>query len=316
MKITILVVYFGNLPDCSQLFLASCCRNKQIEFLLIGDAWRTEQDCIPENCRIVDMDLKSFRQLTEVATGVKIERVSPYKICDYRPAFGVIFKNELTECDYWGSCDVDIILGDMSAFLENLDAYDVFSTREEYLSGPLSLMRNCEVVNSMYESSKDYVEIFSSNEHSCFDECAFAWDGLHAGRSILDLSTKTESMTEVIVKSVARDEIKAHFETLSLDAEKQFKGVVEVSGRKVKMDRENYIHYHHLHNKGSAVYTFPNWHWTQVPESYRVTKFGVFSDFRSFQLLYRMKQFYNRWNQRMKKKISRKTLDPNISKIT
>ena len=37
----------------------------------------------------------------------------PYKLCDFKPAYGFIFGEYLKEYDYWGHCDIDIVWGDL-----------------------------------------------------------------------------------------------------------------------------------------------------------------------------------------------------------
>ena len=43
------------------------------------------------------------------------------KLCDYKPAYGLIFEDELIGYDYWGFCDTDILLGDIYQFLEDYE---------------------------------------------------------------------------------------------------------------------------------------------------------------------------------------------------
>jgi hypothetical protein len=34
---------------------------------------------------------------------------NPYKICDWKPFYGHIFREYLVAYDFWGHCDMDII---------------------------------------------------------------------------------------------------------------------------------------------------------------------------------------------------------------
>lgn len=319
LKTAVLAVYFGNLPAFSQLFLASCQLNKDIDFLLVGDAWRAVKGDVPENCRVVDMGLGEFKDRVESLMGIKPQFSSPYKLCDYKPALGVVYQEELKGYDYWGFCDIDIILGDMGSFLKDLGNYDVFSVSKEFLSGPLFFMKNCEKINNLYRKSKDFELILTSDKHFSFTECALAWGSLFAGKTILEVDTEVESMTEVIVKAEQAGEISAHFVSISLEPRKGFKGKVEVGDGRITMDGTSYIHYHHLHSKGSATYTYPAWHWRNVPATYRITKHGVFGDGCPLDLAYRYGQFSDRWKKRLKKRftISKKSKkDYLVSKLT
>jgi len=261
------------------------------------------QDDVPDNCDVLAIDLEEFKKRAYTSTGVLPTFSSPYKLCDYKPAFGHIFQKELDGCDFWGFCDTDVILGDLKGFLCDLLQYDVFSTRSEYLSGPLFLMRNCETVNYLYQQSKDCEKVLSKEKHYCFDECAFAWGELHAGLNIINVETEIESMTEVIVKANRAGLIKAHFFTLSLEPERDFRGKVNIVNGHVLKDGNEYIHFHHLHLKGRSIYTFPAWSWRKTPSVFFINRYGVYGNANSFDLHYRCVQFVERWRRRVKKKL-------------
>ena len=306
MKIAVLALYFGNLPQFAQLFLASCDKNKSVDFLLVGDAWKGLEGKVPENCFVKSIAIEEFKIRAQERIGVSPSFNSPYKICDYKPALGEILEDMLIGYDYWGFCDIDIVLGDISVFIQDLNEYDVFSTSKEYLSGPLFFFRNIPEVNALYRQSKDYKMILSSNQHFSFTECALAWAPLMAGKSIMDIETPIESMTEVIVKSCQQGIVKAHFETLSCEPERSFSGRVMVEGVRVRRGGKDYIHYHHLHNKGSSIYTFPRWAWREVPENYCFSKYGAYAENGSGDLLFRFSQFSGKWKKRVEKRISRR----------
>lgn len=273
------------------------------------------QSDVPVNCRLLPMGLGQLKELVVCRTGFNPHFSSPYKLCDFKPAFGEIFQDELTDYDYWGFTDIDLVLGDLQAFLSGLGEFDVFSTRKEFLSGPFFLMRNEEWINHLYRNSKDVQMVLESEQHYCFDECNFAWVELRDGRSILELDTHIESMTEVLAKAM-NDGLSAHFETLSLEPRKAFDGRVEVARGKVTKDGKEFIHYHHHWNKGQPFYTFPGWHWHSVPERFEVTKYGVYSKDASVDYSCRFAQVANCYQRRFKKLFSGSGQDTNASKIS
>ena len=93
---------------------------------------------------------------------------NPYKLCDYRPAFGYIFKDLTRGFDYWGYCDLDMIFGDLQKYLPT-KKYDKISRL-----GPFCLYRNIKRVNEAFmlngNCKFNYKGIFSSNVHFAFDE--------------------------------------------------------------------------------------------------------------------------------------------------
>ena len=53
---------------------------------------------------------------------------TPYKLCDYKPAYGEIFAPELSGYDFWGYGDMDLVFGDLRAYFteDKLRKYDKF----------------------------------------------------------------------------------------------------------------------------------------------------------------------------------------------
>lgn len=166
-SICIINVYIGKLPDTFPLWLKSVKWNPSIDFLLVTDA---EVDDVPANMRVVKMSLKDIKNLAEQELGMKIALEYPIKLCDYRPAFGVIFNQYLKGYDYWGSCDMDLIFGDLQKFFTK---YDLYKYDKFLHQGHLALYRNNNTINSAFRlpgSYYSYKQVFSSNASFVFDE--------------------------------------------------------------------------------------------------------------------------------------------------
>lgn len=52
--------------------------------------------------------------------------IKPYKLCDYKPAYGYIFEEYLSSYKFWGHCDIDTIMGNLNKYITNdlLNNYD------------------------------------------------------------------------------------------------------------------------------------------------------------------------------------------------
>ena len=61
--------------------------------------------------------------------------------------YGYLFDDYLTEYDFWGHCDVDLIFGNIRKFIDDkiLNQYDRILSR-----GHLSLYRNCKEINELF----------------------------------------------------------------------------------------------------------------------------------------------------------------------
>lgn len=165
-KICVIGVYFGKLPNYFRLWLNSCKANPMVDFLLVTDNLVQEEG----NICVRNMSLQELEDLATQKLGIDVKINKPYKCCDFRPAFGVIFEDYLKGYDYWGHCDFDVIFGDLSAFFEQYKLYDY----DKFLVlGHLALYKNTREINSMYKldgSYVDYKTVFTSSEGYAFDE--------------------------------------------------------------------------------------------------------------------------------------------------
>lgn len=164
----IVCVYFGNVPNYYELWLKSVHYNKNYDFLLITDSIVPMSE---KNLTVINMDLTAFEKLARKKLSMKLNISYAYKLCDFKPVYGIILKEYLEEYDYWGYCDLDIILGDLDKFIteEMLEKYDKI-----FPLGHFALYRNTPEVNNRYKLKGsvfgDYDEVFTKNKIYVFDE--------------------------------------------------------------------------------------------------------------------------------------------------
>lgn len=170
----IIAIYFGPLPEWFPLWCASCRHNPDFDWLLIGDQL-PDQSELPPNIQALPITLEQLRDLFSEKLGFSACIPAPYKICDFRPAFGDLFCEHLENYAFWGFCDLDVIFGCLSRFLPDkvLERHDRILTR-----GHLSLLRNTPDICGAYRwpsSAPDYRTVFTDPKNFIFDE----WPGLH-----------------------------------------------------------------------------------------------------------------------------------------
>ena len=56
----------------------------------------------PDNVTVIKSSLDDVFDRAEEALGVKITKRYPYKLCDLKSFYGLIFESELQEYKYWG----------------------------------------------------------------------------------------------------------------------------------------------------------------------------------------------------------------------
>ncbi|MCY4046444.1 MAG: hypothetical protein OXE99_15385 [Cellvibrionales bacterium] len=173
MKIKIITPYFGSWPSWFPFFIKSCENNPDIDWLLIGD--QVSPIALPQNVTLEITTFKDYCEFVSDKLGIVFKPNSVYKLCDLKPALGKIYKEILTDYDFWGFGDIDLIYGDLQGHINrlNLDGYDAVSFHGHRLSGHLCLFRNDSQMTLAYQKVKGWKEILEDPEHRCFDEKHF-----------------------------------------------------------------------------------------------------------------------------------------------
>ena len=117
-KIAYILPYFGHLPKEFGFWLISCQMNPTVDWLLFTDD-RTKFN-YPPNVKVTYCTFEDIKNKAQACFDFPIVLDRPYKLCDYKAAYGDIFKNELTGYDYWGMCDLDLVWGNIREFLKNM----------------------------------------------------------------------------------------------------------------------------------------------------------------------------------------------------
>lgn len=168
-KCCFIVPYFGKLPSYFNLFMKSCSYNTDYNWLIFTDD-DTEYNT-PNNVNIIRMTFQELNQLIQSKFNFKITLETPYKLCDYKPAYGYIFEEYIKDYLFWGHCDLDLIFGNINKFItkQMLNKYDkIFSL------GHLILYRNTfennRVFMNKYNNVEIYKQAFTNSEIVVFDE--------------------------------------------------------------------------------------------------------------------------------------------------
>lgn len=144
--IAYIVPYFGSFPNLFPLWLNSCRYNTAVDWLVFTDD-KTRFN-YPENVHVEYMSFENLKVLVQSRFEYEIKLESPYKLCDYKIAYGDIFSDYLTGYDFWGFCDLDLIWGDIRHFLtdEVLSKFDKIG-----FQGHSMLVRNDVFYRTLYK---------------------------------------------------------------------------------------------------------------------------------------------------------------------
>ena len=168
-SIVIIFPYFGHLPVQYKMWRESALRNTTVDFIFFTDA-----DVEPaQNIIVHKMTFADFRQLAQKAFVFPVVLDRPYKLCEYKQAYGYILKDYIKGYDFWGYGDLDLVYGDIRAFIT-----DRVLTHKFLLGwGHLTLMRNDEDANTYFMKQingyQSYKNAFSTSKITYFDEYGY-----------------------------------------------------------------------------------------------------------------------------------------------
>lgn len=187
-SIIIIIPYFGKFPSTFKFWKQSALNNPNIDFLIL-----TDNDLHNEkNIYVIKTTFAELRNKIQTLYDFPISLPSPYKLCDYRPAYGEIFYEDIKSYDFWGFGDIDLIYGNIRSIITDniLDKYYVISGW-----GHLTLYKNNNYCNTFYQRSikgfQFYKTVFSTPKNCFFDEY------LHKGIGDLWKHINPESVWDV-----------------------------------------------------------------------------------------------------------------------
>lgn len=170
MKNAVFIIpYFGKFNSYFQLFLNSCKHNPEFDWLIFTDD-KTKYN-YPDNVMIHYITFDEIKDMIQKKFDFEINLYHPYKLCDFRTAYGYIFESYIRQYPFWGYCDTDLIWGQLKNFIKQEDylEYDKIG-----IFGHGTLIRNkeeiCRAFMHPLEGCLNYHDIFTSPNNHSFDE--------------------------------------------------------------------------------------------------------------------------------------------------
>lgn len=169
MRISIIIPYFGKFPPSFSLFLRSCACNPDYNWIILTD--NEDAYNFPVNVKRINITFNELQQKIQKKFDYKLCLKNPYKLCDFKVAYGYIFSDLLGNSDWWGFSDCDLVYGNLSDFLTK-DIYNYYD--KIFTTGHIALFRNNSKVNKCFMSNykgMNYAEhVFTSPKIFGFDE--------------------------------------------------------------------------------------------------------------------------------------------------
>ncbi len=173
-RIALIIPYFGKWPDWMPAFLTTCAFNPDIDWHLFTDCGIP--DGLPPNVHCAPSSLAAINELAAQKLGFKVLLQRPYKLCDLKPGYGLMFDDLLKPYAFWGHCDIDILWGRIRHFLpdRHLDRYDILTSRKDALAGHFCIYRNEKRINRLCLEIPGWEQIINDNGRSyMLDEAGF-----------------------------------------------------------------------------------------------------------------------------------------------
>jgi len=138
------------------------------------------------NVEIVPMSFADLDARVTAVTGIETGNFLdaaglPAKlVSDYYPAFGEIFADLLTDCDYWSVTNWDVLYGRLDHFLsdETLAQYDIWSDDYRHVNSLFCFYKNEARINRLYRRVPFWESLFGYHGIPLFGFDEIHFDGL------------------------------------------------------------------------------------------------------------------------------------------
>lgn len=282
-----ILLWYGKLPAYTPWFLRSVAENPDLHLLWIGD---NPPNDTPQNVTSLKLSLADLSERVRFSLGIRFEPFDAYKLCDLKPALGLLFQQEIGEAEYWGPIDSDIILGNFRNFIPAIRSSDVFSCREHWFSASFAFLKNNPQCRELFMQSPDWQQALEDPACQLFDECGRStvtglapFPELRNGIPLSEIPVNYFSFSHLLgepatgLKLSFADRCK---ESLRSDQ------LIRVDKNEVTLYRARnsvyrvgygFTHYHMVAEKSKPYFRIPALkHWQEVPENYFIAETGFY----------------------------------------
>ncbi len=191
-KICFVSVYLGVPPAYFKMWYESALFNKDVDFLIICDksfynSFLLLKLDLNKNVRFVIKTLQEIKE--DIKKSINVESVSlnfPYKLCDYKPFWGLVYKDYLIGFDFWGYCDLDTVFGD---FFNQFDLSNKKIKRYQRW-GHLFLVKNNFECTNLFLKTPTKEQKFVTYLDACSEDINVLFDELNGFYKIWQIYDK------------------------------------------------------------------------------------------------------------------------------
>jgi len=169
-RIAFILPWFGRWPCWMPLFWESCRWNPNTRWLVYTDQAKPAN--VPDNVEFSFLSVRDFYAYFTQSLGITLQSFAPYKICDFRIAYGFVFQDQLKDFAFWGLCDLDMVWGHIRTFYTDalLSEYDILTSSRGGINGQCTLFRNVPHINSLFLKVPNVKEILQHPTYCGLEE--------------------------------------------------------------------------------------------------------------------------------------------------
>lgn len=275
-QIAVIIPYFGVLPTYFPYFAESVSHSPNIDVLLFTDA-RIEH-AVPDNIKVYPYTLSEFNRLASRALSIQTSVSSAFKVNDFKPTYGILFREYIRDYEFWACGDIDVVYGDVMHFLAHLIRdNDIVSCRKRWFSGSLCVLRNCTEVNSAYTCSASWQRCLASPDYQCFEELGGHFFGeVLKGAELRQLNCKVDSFTHVVTRLAQNGSLRCAFNDLACEHLDWGETLVYDSGKLTRSKDGSEVMYFHSVTMKRRFFEAPRT--AAAPRRFYIRKTGIYTE--------------------------------------
>jgi len=174
-RLAMLIPWVNELPPWLTYFVTTAQRSSFLIDWIIFHEMLTPPGHLPDNVRFVDLGAGGLSQLFGLKMGeelgMPVRNASllirsmrfmlekwPRLVAEYKPAFGTIFEQYITDYSHWGYCDLDMVIGNLPLFIEHKElltqdiiSYSFGDMDAFYLRGQWTIHRNKHSISTIWK---------------------------------------------------------------------------------------------------------------------------------------------------------------------
>lgn len=176
-RIALIIPYFGKFPEWMELYLYTCSRNPQIDFHYYTDC--KIPDKIYPNTIFHEITFTEYYSLINNTLNISFGSVShnkAFKLCDIRPFLCLLHPQILSEYEWWGWGDIDVIYGDLSQLIntKNLSRYNLITTHIKCTAGHFTILKSTSKFSNICMKIHNWKKLLENPNPMWVDEVAFS----------------------------------------------------------------------------------------------------------------------------------------------